>query len=402
MIRLFIMIAALALAVWVGLHVEQFPGLMVLTFAGWRIDIPLWLGIIFLALGLIIIHYVAAIFAGVIKTPAYLHKLSKRFRSTRSKKLIHKGFIAFVEGNYAKAETWLAKGAPASDNPWLGYLFAAKAAQEQGHNNRRDRYIELAQKNEVKEHTETAIALTQAQLAFEQGQHEQSVEKLKALSQKEPNHPQVLRLLQQNYLQTKAWQPLLELLPILKQQRVLAADALLALQRTIVKEQFAALDNVPKPLLISQWQQLPRWVQLDSEVALIYAKALQRVQGAIEAEEVLRDSLKAQWNERVIEYYGHLQYPDLNKLLNRAESWLKTHPQSPGLPLALGLICERHQLWGKAQRYYEASLSLKPMPQTYACLGKLLEKMDRPELSAQIFKKGLLLITPIENMASDV
>ncbi|HRE32249.1 MAG TPA: hypothetical protein PLD88_09780, partial [Candidatus Berkiella sp.] len=195
---------------------------------------------------------------------------------------------------------------------------------------------------------------------------------------------------------------LLELLPILKQHHVLSTDELLALQRSIVKEQFAALDNVPKPLLISQWQQLPHWVQLDSEVALIYAKVLQHVQGSIEAEEVLRDSLKAQWNERVIEYYGHLQYPDLNKLLSRAESWLKTHPKSAGLSLALGLICERHQLWGKAQRYYEASLSLKPMPQTYACLGKLLEKMDRPELSAQIFKKGLLLITPIENMASNV
>ncbi len=130
MIRLFIMIAALSLAVWMGPHVEDSPGLMVVTFAGWRVDMPLWLAVILLTLSLLIVHYLAVIFAGMIHAAGFLQNVSKHFRLARAKQFTHKGFIAYVEGNYAKAEKWLAKGAPGSDNPWLGYLFAAKAAQQ--------------------------------------------------------------------------------------------------------------------------------------------------------------------------------------------------------------------------------------------------------------------------------
>lgn len=393
MFRLLIMIAALALAVWIGLNVEQSPGLMVLTFAGWRVDIPLWLAVILMAVVLMVIHYVGLLLAGIIHTPGYLKKWSKHFRINRSKQFTHKGFIAFVEGNFSKAEKWLAKGAPGSDNPWLGYLFAAKAAQLQGESKRRDHYIHLAQVDEIKEHTEMAIGLTQAELALEKGQYDESINALLALNAKVPNHPQVLRLLQQNYVQSKQWQALSTLMPKLKQAGILNKAEMASLERSMIRNQFVSPTDFSYEDLIIQWQKIPHHMQVDSEIALEYAKALMKVASPIEAEEVLRESLKAQWNEQVIELYGHIQYPDPHKLLTKAEHWLKSHPQSPGLLFALGLICENQQLWGKAQRYYEASLSLAQRPQTYARLGTLLEKMDKPEQGALIFKKGLLLAT---------
>ncbi len=391
MTRLFIMIAALSLAVWMGLHVEDSPGLMVVTFAGWRVDMPLWLAVILLTLGLLVMHYIAVILGSMMHAAGFLQNFSRHFRKARAKQFTHKGFVAFVEGNYAKAEKWLAKGALGSDNPWLGYLFAAKAAQQQGHSEKRDHYILLAQQNEAKDHTETAIALTQAELAFEQGQYSQSIQALLVLNKKVPNHPQVLRLLQQNYLLAEQWEPLLELLPKLKQQHVLSKEEALSLERRIIREQFKLTTHQSHDQLKTAWQKIPRAMQLDNEIALMYADALQKVHATNEAEEVLRDSLQSHWSEKIIEYYGQLRYPEPQKLLHQAEAWLKKKPHSSGLMLALGLICERQQLWGKAQRYYEASLSLEPKPQTYAYLGSLLEKMDKPELGSQYFKKGLML-----------
>lgn len=396
MIRLLIIIAALALAVWIGLNVEQSPGLMVITFAGWRVDVPLWLAVILLTVFLLAIHYVGLLLGSMIKAPRYFKNWSKRFSITRSKHLTHKGFIAFVEGNFAKAEKWLAKGAPGSDNPWLGYLFAAKAAQLQGEDKRRDHYIQLAQVDEAKEHTEMAIGLTQAELDFEKGQYEQSILALKNLDSKVPNHPQVLRLLQLNYVESKNWQALADLLPKLKHAALLNKLEMSSLERTLAREQLGILVGAPIDELRARWQKIPASMQLDSDIALEYAKALIMAAEPFEAEVVLRDSLKAQWSEKVIEFYGHLPYPEPHKLLTKAEQWLKTHPQSPGLLLALGTMCENQQLWGKAQRYMEASLSLEPRPQTYASLGKLLEKMDKPELSAQFFKKGLMMVAPCQ------
>jgi len=396
MIRLLIMIAALAFAVWIGLNVEQSPGLMVITFAGWRVDVPLWLAVILLTLFLMVIHYVGLLLGGMIKAPRYFKNWSKRFTLRRSKHLTHKGFIAFVEGNFAKAEKWLAKGAPGSDNPWLGYLFAAKAAQLQGESKRRDHYIQLAQVDEAKEHTEMAIGLTQAELDFEKGQYEKSILALNNLDSKVPNHPQVLRLLQLNYVESRQWQALADLLPKLKHASLLSKTEMALLERTIAREQLGKLMGASIEELRSRWHKIPSYIQLDSDIALEYAKALIMAAEPFEAETVLRDSLKAQWSEKVIEFYGHLPYPEPHKLLTKAEHWLKEYPQSPGLLLALGTMCENQQLWGKAQRYMEASLSLEPRPQTYASLGKLLEKMDKPELSAQFFKKGLLLATPCQ------
>lgn len=396
MIRLFIMIAALALAVWIGLQVEQSPGLLVLTFAGWRVDVPLWLAVILLTLLLMVIHYVGLLLGGMINAPHYLKKWTRRFGVTRSKQLTHKGFIAFVEGNFAKAEKWLAKGAPNSDNPWLGYLFAAKAAQLQGESKRRDHYIQLAQVDEAKEHTEMAIGLTQAELDFEKGEYEKSILALNNLDSKAPNHPQVLRLLQLNYVEAKQWDALSRLLPKLKHAALLSKTEMALLERTIAREQLGSLLGASYESLKARWQKIPPSMQLDSEIAIEYAKALIRVSEPLEAEAILRDSLKANWSEKTIEFYGHLPYPEPHKLLTKAEHWLKIHPTSPSLLLALGIICERQQLWGKAQRYMEASLSLEPRPQTYAYLGRLLEKMDKPELGAQYFKKGLLLVTPCQ------
>ncbi|MGE3318338.1 MAG: heme biosynthesis HemY N-terminal domain-containing protein [Candidatus Berkiella sp.] len=393
MIRLIIIMAALALAVWVGLNVEQSPGLMVVTFAGWRVDIPLWLAVILVTIFLIIVHYVVLLLSGMIKTASFIKNASKHYRMRRAKQYTHKGFIAFAEGNFSKAEKWLAKGAKMSENPWLCYLYAAKAAQCQGEDERRDRYLELAQLNEVKDHTEMAIGLTRAELAFEQAQYESSIATLLRLNEKSPNHPQVLRLLQQNYLHTKQWQALIDLLPKLQQFSILPKEQILNLERTIVNEQLIMLSGASRDLLLLQWHKIPRAMQLDSVIALNYAKALQKAHAPMEALEVLQDTLKSHWSEEVIEYYAQLQHPDPNKILTKTEQWLKTHPMSPGLLLALGQLCEKQQLWGKAQRYMEASLSLSQRPQTYASLGKLLEKMDKPELGAQFFKKGLLLVS---------
>ena len=51
--------------------------------------------------------------------------------------------------------------------------------------------------------------------------------------------------------------------------------------------------------------------------------------------------------------------------------------QDPALLYTLGVLCEREQLWGKAQTYFEASLALDDSWRTRVALGELLAKLDR-------------------------
>ena len=87
--------------------------------------------------------------------------------------------------------------------------------------------------------------------------------------------------------------------------------------------------------------------------------------------------------------------------LEQAEAWLKDHNQDATLLAALGKLCERQQLWGKAQTYYEASLALDNVWQTRVALGELLVKLGRnDEANAQLAQALKLAIAELNTIRS--
>ncbi len=397
---LLITLLALAIAAWVGLSLQHDPGMMIITVAGWRVDAPLWLGVLALVLLYGVIHIAVRLLAGAVHFTKFLTNLSGHFHKKRAKRLTSKGLVALAEGNWAKAERLLVQGAEFSDIPWLNYLSAAKAAQELGKDDMRDNYLRRAAK--ATPESEVAISLTQADLQYKHRQYEQSLATLNQLSHKVPHHPYVLTLLQKIYLQLHDWDKLLELLPKLKHYHALTPLEYKKLEKTVYYQLLLDRSRGSLEDIEQIWRKIPRDSRHEGEIASIYVKALLKNNKPVDAESLLRAALKHEWQEDLILLYGHLSHPTPQKLLNLAESWLNLHPESPGLLLTLGRLCEQQQLWGKAQRYFEASLSLEPNPVTYAELGTLLEKMNKPELGAQYFRKGLLLAMPIITKRSQV
>ncbi len=79
------------------------------------------------------------------------------------------------------------------------------------------------------------------------------------------------------------------------------------------------------------------------------------------------------------------------KQIERAENWLKEHPRDPHLLLALGRLCTRQALWGKAQSYIEASLSLETTRAAHLALAFLMEKMNKTDEACEHYRKSLAL-----------
>ena len=65
--------------------------------------------------------------------------------------------------------------------------------------------------------------------------------------------------------------------------------------------------------------------------------------------------------------------------IERAERWLLEHPGDGRLLLALGRLCVRAELWGKAQNYLDASLSFEPGRESHLALARLFERLDKPQ-----------------------
>ena len=83
----------------------------------------------------------------------------------------------------------------------------------------------------------------------------------------------------------------------------------------------------------------------------------------------LESALRREWAPELVEAYGVLAGGDLDARLRRAESWLDQHPNDPVLLLALGRICVRSKLWGKARQYLERSLALESSAGAWEALG---------------------------------
>ena len=88
---------------------------------------------------------------------------------------------------------------------------------------------------------------------------------------------------------------------------------------------------------------------------------------------------------------------DATPQLEQAERWLTQHSGDATLLYALGVLCERAQLWGKAQTYLEASLALDDNWRTRVALGELFARLGRDgDANAQLAAALKLALAELE------
>lgn len=389
--RLWSFIIVLALAAGLGVIISQDPGYALFSYGHWTVEMPLWLSafliILIIALSLFTIWFVKTLFSGSDKVKLWW----KQHQDNKAKQLTYKGFLALAEGRWKNAEQYLIESAPHSDTPLINYLSAAKAAEEGNSPERRDHYLQLAL--DVGAGSDMAIRLTQAQLQFKHGELEQSVRNLQRLHIDAPKHPKVLRLLCTLYEAMLDWPALYTLLPECRKTQALSKEVLARLEQKIYPALLPIYAGKGIKALMAFWQQSPRTIQTDPIIVGEYAKLLTQQSATTEAEAILRATLKKTYNQHLVLLYGLTIGPSSKKQLAFVESLLPEHFKDPILLLTLGRLCLKNQLWGKARDYLEKSLSLMPMPETYAELGSLMEYLDLTQKRDEYYKKGLLLAT---------
>ena len=139
------------------------------------------------------------------------------------------------------------------------------------------------------------------------------------------------------------------------------------------------------------WKTIPDEFRQRPKIAALAASNFIKLQDCKSAQQLLTDSLNAQWDSELIGLYGNCQGDSGVSQIEQAEKWLKLHSADAGLLLALGKLCLHQGLWGKAQSYLDASISISPSSDAYSALGTLAEKLEHPELAARHFHKAMEL-----------
>ena len=106
---------------------------------------------------------------------------------------------------------------------------------------------------------------------------------------------------------------------------------------------------------------------------------------------IIEASLERDWDGDLVALYGACVGSDARRQIERAESWLRSHPTDPALLLTLGRLCARSQLWGKAKSYFEASLSLESSFQGHIELARLHERLGEADAARPHYDASLRL-----------
>ncbi|MBN1006696.1 heme biosynthesis HemY N-terminal domain-containing protein [Amphritea pacifica] len=397
--RIFILLLAFMFAgTWIGQKMIQDSGYTLFAYGQTTVEMSLWVFLVLIVALFFALHWGINLFKRSLKSGAHLRLWSGSRKSRIAHDKTLKGLIALSEGNWWKAQRLLSISADNADLPLINYLAAAHAAQEQGDEKACDELLQKARASTPE--AEITVGINQAQTQLARGQLEPSLATLLSLRQKAPKNTYVMKLLRKVYIQLNDWQSLQALIPELRKNKALKPEKLLQteqlcyqklLELSIVLPDSASSDEKRKALA-ETWHNMPGQLTQDDQLARHYTRLLVSIGAEAKAEPVIRDLIKRNWDNELVNLYGRIEGDNPKKQLETARSWLKDDPLNPDLLLTLGRLSQRNQHWGKAITYFEQSLEQSPRAETLSELARLLKNLGETDKMRQLMEKHLGVI----------
>jgi len=376
----------LLFAVMVTLWVKKDNGYFLIGYGHWSVEGSLALLLLTLALVCLLLYLLVRTLARLWEMPDLVHDWQGRRRASRARHALTQGLVELAEGNWKAAETHLIRYAHQCETPLLNYLAAARAAQLQGEDARRDEYLKLAHASMPT--ADVAVGLTQAELQLDHQQNEQALATLGHLRSIAPKHTHVLMLLKRLYINLQEWDKLEQLLPELRKRKAVSEQEFQSLEIKVYQERMAAMAQDAEALQ-QLWQRMPKALRQRQPFLKTYAGYLVDLGAGESVAPLISEFLNKQWDPELVRLYGRIKSADVASRLSVAEGWLKAQPKDPELLLTLARLCLQSRLWGKARSYLEASIGILPKVEAYQELGLLLEQLGEPDKALECFRTGL-------------
>ncbi|HET6431426.1 heme biosynthesis protein HemY [Dyella sp.] len=374
-ILLLVLAAALAAFGW---HwIAEDPGYVLIRLRGWHVQTTVLAAVVIL---LLLWGTLGALWQ-LLRWP--FGALTRRHRRVSRQRLAD-GLVAMAEGRHVEAERALHRAARLDALRGPALLAAAEAASRRG---------------------ETARALEAL------GEASQSVPQaarvLRAAVLRRDSKPaEALALLapeaDSGTLTPGGWHELVlaawmtgdirrareALVPLHKSGALGSQDYQVLEQQVLVASLQAAPDAAALNTLWSQW---PKTQRRAAAVIDAYARRAAALGMILPAMDELESALRREWSSRLVETWGALGHEDLDARLRRAEGWLDAHPNDAGVLLALGRLCVKLKLWGKARKYLERSIALAPSAGAWEALADMWTGQGDAGMAQRCFRSALAM-----------
>ena len=381
---LFILGGAVGLSLVFGSN----DGYILLVQPPYRIEFSLNLLVIVLVIGFASLHGVLRLIQYTLHLPENVRRFKESQRRKEAHAALTEGLHALVEGRYGKAETTAARALALGEDAGLSALVAARAAHRLKHYAQRDFY--LAEAERLAPDAAIARLLTQTELLLDGRQYAQALQPLQTLEKIEPNYAPALKLLLKVHQRLGNWEQVLNVLTRLEKQNALEPVHFRQVQYH-AHQQLLERHTGNREDLLDYWKKIPESDRLHTQMARLGARKLLEAGEGDTAARTIEMSLTKQWDSALAALYGDCRANDVLKQLQQAEAWLPHHHDDAGLLLSLGNLCIRQELWGKAENYLEASLSVAQSSAAHLALARLLERKGNQEAAYAHYRQSLEL-----------
>ncbi|KLU17409.1 MULTISPECIES: protoheme IX biogenesis protein HemY [Xenorhabdus] len=312
------------------------------------------------------------------------------YKRHRARSQTKQALLKFAEGDFKQVERLMARNADHAELPVVNYLLAAEAAQRRGDYFRTNQYIQQAA--EVADKDQLPVDITRIRVQLAQGEIHAARVGVDKLLDHAPRHPEVLRLAEQAYSLSGAYQSLIDILPSMLKANLHSEEEILKLrQQAYIGLMNQVMAEKGCTGLKIWWKDQSRKMRNDIVLQVAVAEHLIECNDHKTAQQIILDGLKQQYDERLLLLIPHLKASDSDAIQKTLAHLLKQHGATPLFNSTLGQVALRRGEWANAESAFKAALAQRPDAHDYAWLADALDRLQKREEATQTRNKGFML-----------
>jgi HemY protein len=387
---LFWLLMLFAAAVAVALGARLNDGYVLLVLPPYRTEISLNLFVVALLGLIVLLHLLLRSITAMMSLPGRARRYRERRRRQAAVEAFQEAVRLLFEGRFGRALKKAEEAHEAGTAPGLSALIAARSAQRLRDPERQQAWIDRAKEDP---RNSAATLMLEAEMMNEVRRFPDALVALDRLQDKKGRHIAALRLELRARQGTGDWDGVLRLARQLEKREVLPPEVVREIRTQ------AHLENIARRRAdagqLKDYLRTVPGAEQGRRVVLAAGRALADLGATAEAQKLVEQAIDGgsagESQSELALLYGNLQGGDQTGRIAKAEHWLRQFPGDAGLLLALGRMCLKQRLWGKAQSYLEASLSVGETREAHLELAMLCDQLERADEANRHYRAGARL-----------
>lgn len=365
-------------------------GQVLLVYPPYRIDVSLNFFIVAIVALFIALYTLTRVARNIWQMPQRVAAYRVRSREAKAHAALREAIGNLYAGRFSRAEKAAREALRHEPNKGPAGLVAAEAAHRMREYLRRDEWLAAIDTPDWQDARLMASADMRADGRDPDGA-------LAALTEMQSQggrriHAQQIALRAQQQL--KNWGEVLKLVKTLEKREAIHPAVAVRLRQQAA-ENLLRDRRHDADALLALWDSLATTERHSPRLADLAADLLVSLNRPDEARKIVEEALQHNWDARLLRRYPDTAVADALPLIQKAEAWLKQRSEDADLMFALGRLCLKQRLWGKAQSFLESALELADgndalIVRTHRALARLFEELGDTARASEHYRASAL------------